>query len=73
MTNVLDRKISELEDIEEESRKKIEMLNMDMKKTRPSNNADRQKDIKCKDCDKRCEGKTKLRKHMMDTHPTTYS
>ena len=51
----------------------MEMLNMDMKKTRPLNNADRQKDIKCKDCDKRCEGKTNLRRHMMDTHPKTYS
>ena len=57
MRNVLDTKIRELDEKEEKSRKKIETLNMDMKMTRPLNNADRQKDIKRKDCDKRCEDK----------------
>ena len=58
LTNVLDIKIIELEDKEEESKKKINKLITDMKKTEINSKDDRQIEIKCKECVKTFESRT---------------
>ena len=60
LTNVLDIKIIELEDKEEESKKKINKLITDMKKTEINSKDDRQIQIKCKECVKTFESRTTL-------------